>query len=660
MDVDLAVEIGLEPQRRGPGTYIRKRRLRGLAHDFADLAGGGHIPLAGHDHRFHIEQHAAHARIGQTVDHADLGGLFVLVHAVLLHAEIGFQILRRNGHALVEVVLFHQLDRGFAAQCADFAFKAADPGLARVGTDDLGERLLGQGDVPGLEAMLLDLARQEEVTGDVLFLYFEIAGKLNDFHTVLKRSGDIVQRVRRGDEEHLRQVVVDVEIVVVEGLVLLGVEYLQQGGRGIAPVIGAHLVDFIKAEQRVAGLGAFEGHDDLAGHGSHVGAPVASDFGFVAHPAEGQAHVFAPRGRGDGAGQRGLAHAGRPYEAEDGAFERVGELLDGEELKDALLGLLKAEMVGVEDGAGLGNVDAGFPHVIPRQFQNPVHIVADDGVFGGGRGHHAQLLELGHALFPGFLRHVLGLEHLLKLRDLGLRIVFSAHFFVDGLDLLGKIVFPLVFIHLVFDAALDAPFHRDPFHLGIQELVNLFKALSWIGQLQRFLFFGVFDFEQGQDGVGELSGIAQGGDGGKDLRSEFFVGMGVFREDFLCGPYQRFGFRAVIAHDGQRRDHDLGEGIRPERVFLIFGRQRPPADAVQALEEHLDRAFRQPHVLEHAPDHANGIEIRRIGLFQFGFALRHEADALAVVVHGAFDGLDRGFAAHEEGHDRVRRHDHLP
>lgn len=29
-----------------------------------------------------------------------------------------------------------------------------------------------------------------------------------------------------------------------------------------------------------------------------------------------------------------------------------------------------------------------------------------------------------------------------------------------------------------------------------------------------------------------------------------------------------------------------------------------------------------------APDHANGIEIRRIGLFQFGFALRHEADAL--------------------------------
>ena len=43
-----------------------------------------------------------------------------------------------------------------------------------------------------------------------------------------------MQRVRRGDEEHLRQVVVDVEIVVVEGLVLLGVEYLQQGGRGIA------------------------------------------------------------------------------------------------------------------------------------------------------------------------------------------------------------------------------------------------------------------------------------------------------------------------------------------------------------------------------------------------------------------------------------------
>mgnify|MGYP007016948535 CR=1 FL=1 len=82
-------------------------------------------------------------------------------------------------------------------------------------------------------------------------------------------------------------------------------------------------------------------------------------------------------------------------------------------------------------------------------------------------GHHAQLLELGHALFPGFLRHVLGLEHLLKLRDLGLRIVFAAHFLVDGLDLLGKIVFPLVFIHLVFDAALDAPFHREPVSISV-------------------------------------------------------------------------------------------------------------------------------------------------------------------------------------------------
>ena len=53
--------------------------------------------------------------------------------------------------------------------------------------------------------------------------------------------------------------------------------------------------------------------------------------------------------------------------------------------------------------------------------------------------------ELGHAFFAGFFRHVSWLEHPLKLRDFSLRIVFAAHFLVDGFDLLGKVVFPLVF-----------------------------------------------------------------------------------------------------------------------------------------------------------------------------------------------------------------------
>ena len=44
----------------------------------------------------------------------------------------------------------------------------------------------------------------------------------------------------------------DVEIVVLEGLVLLGVEHLEHGRGRVAAMVHTHLVDFIQQEQRVA------------------------------------------------------------------------------------------------------------------------------------------------------------------------------------------------------------------------------------------------------------------------------------------------------------------------------------------------------------------------------------------------------------------------
>ena len=508
--------------------------------------------------------------------------------------------------------------------------------------------------------MLRDLAREQEVTGNVLFLYLQIAGKLDDFHAVLKRGRDAVQGVRRGDEKDLGQIVINIQIMIVERLVLLGIEDFKEGGGGIAAIVRTHLVDFVEAEKRIAGFGALQGHDDFARHGPHVGAAMPADFRLVAHAAEGEAHVFASGGAGHGLGEGGLAHAGRPDEAEDGALERVGQLLHGEEFEDALLGLFKAEMLIVEDGPRFGDVESGFAHLVPRQFQNPVEIVADNGVFRRGRGHHAQLLEFGQALFAGFLRHVPGLELLLKLGYLGLRVVVAAHFLVDGLDLLGEVVFTLVLVHLVLDAALDAPLHGNQLHFGIQELIDFFQPLRRIEQFQRLLLFGVFDFEQGEDGVRELPGVAQARCGREEIRGDFFVDMGVFRKDFAGGAHEGLGFGAFVAQHGQGRHHDAGEGRRAEGVFGVTGFQRSPADAVEALEGGLDRPFGEAGVLEHAPDHPDLVEIGRAWRFQRRLALRDEADALAVIGHGGFDGLDRGRAAHEEGHDRVRRHDHLP
>ena len=89
--------------------------------------------------------------------------------------------------------------------------------------------------------------------GNLVLLLCDITANLNHFHTVEQRTGDSRQVIRSGNEQHLRQVVVHVEVVVVEGVVLFRVEYLEQGRSGIAIMCHLrHLVDFIENKHGIA------------------------------------------------------------------------------------------------------------------------------------------------------------------------------------------------------------------------------------------------------------------------------------------------------------------------------------------------------------------------------------------------------------------------
>ena len=85
----------------------------------------------------------------------------------------------------------------------------------------------------------------------------------------------------------LGEVVIHVEVVVVEGVVLLGVEDLEQRRRGIAAEVHGHLVHLVEQEDRVAAAGLLQALDHLAGQRTDVGAAVAADLGLVAHAAQG-------------------------------------------------------------------------------------------------------------------------------------------------------------------------------------------------------------------------------------------------------------------------------------------------------------------------------------------------------------------------------------
>jgi hypothetical protein len=57
---------------------------------------------------------------------------------------------------------------------------------------------------------------------------------VDDLHSVAEGLGHLGEVIRRRDEQHLAEVEGDLEVVVGEGVVLLWVEDLEEGGRRIA------------------------------------------------------------------------------------------------------------------------------------------------------------------------------------------------------------------------------------------------------------------------------------------------------------------------------------------------------------------------------------------------------------------------------------------
>ena len=102
-----------------------------------------------------------------------------------------------------------------------------------------------------------------------------------------------VDHVRGGEEQHVGQVELDLQVVVAERVVLRRVEHLEQGRGRVAAVVRAELVDLIEQDDRVHRAGLGDGPDDPAGQRADVGAAVTADLGLVPHAAERDAGELA-------------------------------------------------------------------------------------------------------------------------------------------------------------------------------------------------------------------------------------------------------------------------------------------------------------------------------------------------------------------------------
>ena len=262
----------------------------------------------------------------------------------------------------------------------------------------------------------------------------------------------------------------EVEVVVAKGVVLRRVEHLEHRARRVAAEVGAHLVDLVDHEHRVARSRVAQRADDRAGHRADVGAAVAADLGLVAHAADRDPLELASKRAGDRPPEARLADSGRADEAEDRAVGVRVQRPHGQVLEDPVLHLLEVVVVGVEDLAGVLDVEVVGGRLRPRQVDQPLQVGADDAVLGRRRG---QALEPRELALGGPLR-VLGqlgrLDPLAQLVDLGLGLVLLAELALDRLQLLAQVVLALTLLDSRLDLVLDPRAELDHLELAREHL----------------------------------------------------------------------------------------------------------------------------------------------------------------------------------------------
>lgn len=157
--------------------------------------------------------------------------------------------------------------------------------------------------------------------------------------------------------------------MIKEGRVLFRVQHLEQSARWVTVVSAADLVNLVNKYQRVLGSYTLERLNDLARKCSardilsaftnvfqvcayipDVCASVTLDFRNVGQTSNGEAEELAVQSTGDRLADRRLTNTRGPNQANDFALDGATKLPDSEELQDAILDVLEAVVILVQNG----------------------------------------------------------------------------------------------------------------------------------------------------------------------------------------------------------------------------------------------------------------------------------------------------------------------
>ena len=360
---------------------------------------------------------------------------------------------------------------------------------------------------------ILQFFRHKVALGNLYLLLGDVAAHLDDFHTVEQRTRNGSDVVGCCNEEHFRQVVVHIQIIIVERVVLFGVQHLQQRRCRVA-VDGVlrHLVNLVQDKHGVRRTRLLNTLDYSSGHGSDIGATVSANLSLIVQAAQRNAHILTLQRLGNALAQTRLAHTRRTIEAEYGRLHVAPKLQNGDIFQYALLHLLHAVVVAVQHLLCPFQVEVVLRELVPRKAHHRLQVVYQHTIVRTLRVQCVQLVHflaeyLSHLfrpfLFLGFLFQLLAFR----------RSLAATQFLLDILHLLLQEVFALLFVQVFARLHADVLLQFQQLRLAVEDFQQSEQAVfQFVFPQQVHLVFHAerhvrADKVDGDDGIRD---IAQG------------------------------------------------------------------------------------------------------------------------------------------------------
>ena len=199
---------------------VAARQAGAFLHDVAQLSGEHQRALLGGARdSFDFQGRPAHAGPRQAGDDPGEGFNQQGIVAHLRLAEVTRQRFGRD--RTFAGVAFGAGLGDLAADLGDDLFELTYAGFACVVAHQWRQDGFGKRDIAALEPVFGALFRNEVIGGDHAFFGFDVTCEPNDFHAITQGFGNAAQLIRGADEQHLRQINANIQVVIKEVLVLL-------------------------------------------------------------------------------------------------------------------------------------------------------------------------------------------------------------------------------------------------------------------------------------------------------------------------------------------------------------------------------------------------------------------------------------------------------